>query len=64
MKDDHAPAIAWVKSSASSDQGQCVELANGGRVRDSKLGEDSPVLTVTPLQLAAFIAGVRDGQLG
>jgi hypothetical protein len=65
MRDDLSPA-AWRKSSYSSSEGaNCVEvadLATGTGIRDSKLGDGSPVLSVTVAEWAAFTAGVRDGQ--
>lgn len=54
----------WRKSSYS-DNGECVELAmldDGIGVRDSKLGDDSPVLTFTRTELAALVAGIRTGE--
>jgi uncharacterized protein DUF397 len=64
MKDDLAP-VTWRKSTFSNDTGACVEvadLATGTGVRDSKLGDASPVLSVTTTQWAAFTAGLRGGQ--
>ncbi|WP_214407074.1 DUF397 domain-containing protein [Pseudonocardia lacus] len=59
------PAVQWRKSSFSND-GTCVEVADlpdGGRlVRDTKLGEDSPVLRYTAAEWRAFVAGVRAGE--
>lgn len=57
----------WRKSSFSgSQQGDCVQLADFGSgtvgVRDSKLGDDSPVLTVSRSELAALVAGIRGGE--
>lgn len=65
MKNDLAPTIPWCKSSYSSNQGQCVEVAGlpGGRaVRDSK-NPDGAVLIFGAAQWAAFTAAVRDGQI-
>lgn len=56
----------WFTSSYSAAQAQCVEVAflPGHRlVRDSKLGEASPVLTVTPTDWSAFTAVVKAGRL-
>jgi hypothetical protein len=55
----------WVKSARSSGNGQCVQWARIGDVigvRDSKLGNDSPVLEFTPAEWRAFVDGVRDGE--
>ena len=49
----------WRKSSRSASNGNCAEarLAGGTvQVRDSKLGDGSPVLAFTPAQWAAFLA--------
>lgn len=55
----------WHKSSYSSDDGNCVEVAeldDGGRaVRDSK-DPSSPALRFTSAEWAAFTAGVRAGE--
>jgi hypothetical protein len=56
----------WTKSSYSGNNNGCVEVARlQGTVfvRDSKLGEGSPVLAFTPHEWACFVAGVRDGEL-
>ncbi|MGH3928408.1 MAG: DUF397 domain-containing protein [Pseudonocardiaceae bacterium] len=63
---DHLPSAAWRRSTFSSSVGECVELAaspDGHRtVRDSKLGDGSPVLMVPTGQWAAFTEGIRDGR--
>lgn len=46
--------------------GSCVEVAHvDGWVgmRDSKLGDESPVLVFTAEEWRAFVKGVRDGRL-
>jgi hypothetical protein len=56
----------WFTSSYSAPNVQCVEVAYlpGHRlVRDSKLGDASPVLTVSPVEWSAFTAVVRAGRL-
>jgi Domain of unknown function (DUF397) len=55
----------WVKSSRSSGNGQCLMWARADGVigvRDSKLGNASPVLEFTPDEWQAFIAGAKDGE--
>lgn len=59
--------LTWRKSTFSNGNGgSCVEVADvpgGGRaVRDTKLGEASPVLWYTEDEWKAFLDGVRDGQ--
>lgn len=54
----------WVRSSLCGESA-CVEVADlGGEiaVRDSKIGDDSPVLRFTRSEWAAFIGGVRRGE--
>ena len=56
----------WFTSSYSAAQAQCVEVAflPGYRlVRDSKLGDASPVLAVSPAEWNAFTAVVKAGRL-
>lgn len=56
----------WTKSSFSGNNNGCVEVACLGEqvfVRDSKLGEGSPVLTFSPHEWSCFVAGVRAGEL-
>lgn len=56
----------WRKSSFSGSGNACIEVAGlpgGTAIRDSKLGTASPVLAVTAPQWAAFIAGIRDGEI-
>jgi hypothetical protein len=53
-----------MKSSRSSGDGQCVEMADLGdvvAVRDSK-DPNGPVLLFTPGEWAAFLTGARDGE--
>lgn len=67
MELTHSHELTWRKSSLSSAEGgNCVEVATNlpgvVAVRDSKdpLG---PVLTFTPGEWGAFIAGVRADEL-
>lgn len=59
--------MIWRKSSYSSDDGNCVEVADldgGARaVRDSK-DPAGPALIFTAAEWAAFTAGVRAGEFG
>jgi hypothetical protein len=52
----------WIKSSRSTTQNSCVELARVGDkigLRDSKLAGASPVLEFAPAALAAFVLSYR-----
>jgi Domain of unknown function (DUF397) len=65
MRDDLAPAV-WHKSTYSSNQGECVEVAglsSGLVVRDSK-NRNGAVLSFTAAQWSAFVAGVGAGEFG
>ena len=57
--------VAWQKSRRSNPSGNCVEMAalpggNGIAVRNSRYPE-GPALIYTFDEIAAFIAGARDG---
>ncbi|WP_373315532.1 DUF397 domain-containing protein [Planosporangium mesophilum] len=58
------PPLAWQKSRRSNPSGNCVELArlpDGGiAVRNSR-DPEGPVLIYTFEEIAAFVAGARDG---
>ncbi|WP_067574084.1 DUF397 domain-containing protein [Nocardia acidivorans] len=60
------PGARWFKSSYSSSGGDCVEAAHlgGGKVgvRDSKLGDASPVFVFEPDSWDAFTTAVRAGK--
>jgi Domain of unknown function (DUF397) len=55
----------WIKSSRSEPSNACVQLAVVDGVigmRDSKLGDASPILTFTPAELDAFLDGAKAGE--
>jgi hypothetical protein len=55
---------AWYKSSRSTGNGNCVEVAvieDAVAVRDSK-DRSGPVLVFTPAEWDAFVAGAKDGE--
>ncbi|MCL2585818.1 MAG: DUF397 domain-containing protein [Streptosporangiales bacterium] len=58
-------AAVWRKSSASNPSGNCVEMAGlpGGSVaiRNSRYPA-GPALVYTPAEMAAFIAGAKNGE--
>lgn len=58
-------AFRWRKSSRSNGGGNCVEVALYGRgtsaVRDSKLGQASPVLPFTADAWTSFLRDVKVG---
>jgi DNA-binding sugar fermentation-stimulating protein len=59
------PARSWRKSSYSTNTGQCLELADAGAeilLRDSKHPEQGH-FTFTRAEIAAFVAGVKAGEL-
>lgn len=57
----------WRKASASANNPNCVEVRGLWRgsvgIRDSKLGEASPVLDVAPDEFAAFLKAAKSGAL-
>lgn len=56
------------KSSFSGSGGSCVEVADledgGAAIRDTKLGENSPVLKFTKAEWDAFGKGMLAGEFG
>jgi hypothetical protein len=62
---DQLGAVQWRKSRASNPSGNCVEVATlpGGdvAVRNSR-HPSGPALVYTRAEVAAFLAGVRDGE--
>ncbi|TQM81326.1 uncharacterized protein DUF397 [Saccharothrix saharensis] len=57
--------VTWTKSSYSDAIGNCVEFAvlGGGEIamRNSRF-PDGPALVYTRAEMAAFVAGARDGE--
>ena len=65
MPSGHLAGVTWQKSRRSNPSGNCVELAelpDGGgiAVRNSR-DPEGPALIYTLDEIAAFIAGARDG---
>jgi hypothetical protein len=60
--------ITWRKSSRSgSGSNECVELALGRdqtSIRDSKLGDASPVLAFHTVEFGTFLAAIKSGSYG
>ena len=55
----------WRKPQASGDNGACFEFAPstiGVAVRDSKLGDVSPVLHFTAAEMHAMLEGAKSGE--
>jgi hypothetical protein len=55
----------WIKSTHSLGSGTCVEARTGDGVvqmRDSKLGDDSPILEFSPPAWQAFLDGITAGE--
>ncbi|MDQ0779630.1 hypothetical protein QF026_008096 [Streptomyces aurantiacus] len=56
--------VSWTKSRYSNAEGNCVEVARidgGVAVRNSRHPE-GPALVYTSAELAAFLAGAKDGE--
>jgi hypothetical protein len=51
----------WITSSYSSYNGNCVQVGGSVAVRDSKLGEDSPLLRFTPQAWKRFTGQLKSG---
>ncbi|MGW2150310.1 DUF397 domain-containing protein [Nonomuraea bangladeshensis] len=65
MDELNLDAAEWRKSSASGDNGECVEVATNlpgvVAVRDSK-DPDGARLIFTPAEWTAFLSGARRGE--
>ncbi|WP_421671850.1 DUF397 domain-containing protein [Saccharopolyspora spinosa] len=58
--------MTWRKSSRSSGNDNCVEIGEAPAargVRDSKLGEASPILTFSRRTWSTFVTAVKAGEL-
>ncbi|WP_328498630.1 DUF397 domain-containing protein [Streptomyces sp. NBC_00414] len=56
--------VSWIKSRHSNAEGNCVEVARvdgGVAVRNSR-DPEGPALVYTSTELAAFLAGAKDGE--
>ncbi|WP_329005795.1 DUF397 domain-containing protein [Kribbella sp. NBC_00709] len=64
--DDFGPFRAAQSGGGCGNDSPCVEVAKGPdgwrAVRDSKLGDDSPVLTFDAAEWRVFAAGLRAGE--
>lgn len=59
------PRPRWQRSTYSGENAQCVEVASAPAgdtrlVRDSKLGENSPILEVSSRSFVAFLSTFRN----
>ncbi|MGP2436311.1 DUF397 domain-containing protein [Streptomyces sp. JW3] len=55
---------SWTKSRHSNAEGNCVEVArvDGGVALRNSRDPDGPALVYTPAEVAAFLAGAKDGE--
>jgi hypothetical protein len=65
MSHEPEPVLEWRKSTVSTTNGSCVQLAplpgGGVAVRDSK-DPDGPVLRFTEREWTAFVAALENGE--
>ncbi|MFJ4686566.1 DUF397 domain-containing protein [Streptomyces sp. NPDC091377] len=57
--------VHWIKSRHSNAEGNCVEVAptaDGGVAMRNSRFPDGPALVYTPAEMAAFLAGAKDGE--
>ncbi|MFF3332444.1 DUF397 domain-containing protein [Streptomyces sp. NPDC002888] len=55
----------WIKTRHSNAEGNCVEVAaltDGDIAMRNSRDPDGPALVYTPAEVAAFLAGVKDGE--
>jgi len=60
-----APTGDWVKASASTNTGDCVEMRRREgcvQVRDSKAGEGGNILTLSAASFAVWIEAAQRGE--
>lgn len=66
MTSDDTTRPQWRKSSRSGGAQQCVEVATNvpaaSLIRDSKLGEQSPILNVAPSAFTTFLTATVRGR--
>ncbi|MEU3252218.1 DUF397 domain-containing protein [Streptomyces sp. NPDC006997] len=56
---------AWIKSQHSTAEGNCVEVAHltdGSVAMRNSRDPEGPALVYTPAEMAAFLAGAKDGE--
>lgn len=55
---------SWIRSRHSTAEGNCVEVAriDGGIAMRNSRYPEGPALVYTPAELAAFLAGAKDGE--
>ncbi|MFE2044395.1 DUF397 domain-containing protein [Streptomyces sp. NPDC059477] len=57
--------VDWIKSRHSGAEGNCVEVApliDGSVAMRNSRDPDGPALVYTPAEVAAFLAGAKDGE--